>query len=114
MLDQILTKAANSGDLSRDEIEFLLNLDSEADLQRLFKTAYTVKVNNVGKKAWFRGIVEFSNICSKDCYYCGIRRSNNKTRRFLIPEDDIVKSAVWAWQADYGSAVLQSGERSEP
>ncbi|HOI91279.1 MAG TPA: [FeFe] hydrogenase H-cluster radical SAM maturase HydE [Candidatus Rifleibacterium sp.] len=113
-LDSILLKAEQSGDLSVDEIEFLLSLSEQADLDRLFAAAYAVKERFVGRRAWFRGIVEFSNICSKDCYYCGIRRSNSKTSRFIIPEEDIIRSAVWAWEAEYGSAVLQSGERSDP
>ncbi len=68
----------------------------------------------MGTKAYFRGIVEFSNICTKDCYYCGIRKSNRNVKRFTIPEEDIIKSAVWAYKAGYGSAVFQSGERSDP
>lgn len=111
MLDQILAKCSQTGDLSQTEIEFLLNLKEPEDMQRLFTTAYAVKAEKIGKTAWFRGIVEFSNICSKDCFYCGIRRSNSNIQRFAIPEEDIVKSAVWAWQQNYGSAVLQSGER---
>lgn len=114
MLDQILKKADRDGNLTLDEIEFLLNLENSKDLEKLFATAYAVKARYVGKIAWFRGIVEFSNICSKDCYYCGIRRSNSKNKRFTIPEEDIIESAVWAWKAEYGSAVLQSGERSDP
>lgn len=114
MLSNILNKAIDNGNLTIEEMEYLLQLHEEDDLQKLFNAAYEVKTKYVGRKAWFRGIVEFSNYCTKDCFYCGIRKSNAKTSRFLIPEDDIVRSAVWAWQADYGSAVLQSGERSDP
>ncbi|OGK07829.1 MAG: [FeFe] hydrogenase H-cluster radical SAM maturase HydE [Candidatus Riflebacteria bacterium GWC2_50_8] len=114
MLDQLLTKAENSGNLGLEEIEQLLNLENQSDIDRLLACAYRVKTRYVGRTAWFRGIIEFSNICAKDCYYCGIRRSNSKMQRFTIPEKDIVESAVWAWKADYGSVVLQSGERSDP
>ncbi|MDD3146203.1 MAG: [FeFe] hydrogenase H-cluster radical SAM maturase HydE [Candidatus Riflebacteria bacterium] len=114
MLDSLLRKAEQNGDLSLEEIEYLLGLEKPADLERLFAAAYAVKTRLVGRTAWFRGIVEFSNICSKDCFYCGIRKSNSKMHRFVIPEEDIIRSAVWAWEAEYGSAVLQSGERSDP
>ncbi|PKL45608.1 MAG: [FeFe] hydrogenase H-cluster radical SAM maturase HydE [Candidatus Riflebacteria bacterium HGW-Riflebacteria-1] len=114
MLDQLLNRAENTGDLSLEEIEQLLNLEDQSDIDSLFACAYRVKTRYVGRIAWFRGIIEFSNICSKDCYYCGIRRSNSKTQRFTIPEADIIESAVWAWKAEYGSVVLQSGERSDP
>ncbi len=114
MLDDLLVKAEQSGILNVEEIEYLLGLEQPAELEKLFAAAYAVKARLVGKIAWFRGIVEFSNICSKDCYYCGIRKSNSKPHRFVIPEEDIIKSAVWSWKAEYGSAVLQSGERSDP
>lgn len=113
MLDNLLKKAEQTGNLNVEEIELLLGLEKPEELEKLFAAAYAVKARYVGKIAYFRGIVEFSNVCSKDCYYCGIRRSNSKTSRFTIPEEDIVKSAVWAWEANYGSAVLQSGERSD-
>jgi biotin synthase len=113
MLDTILKKAEKTGDLNLEEIEFLLKLTNKEDIRKLYETAYKVKVANVGKKVWFRGIVEFSNICTKDCYYCGIRKSNSETARFIIPEEEIIKSAVWCWEAQYGSAVLQSGERND-
>lgn len=113
MLDNILDKAKSTQNFTIEEMEALLALDSPEELEKLFEAAYHVKVKYVGKKAWFRGIVEFSNICSKDCYYCGIRKSNTSTERFEIPAEAIIDSAVWSWKAEYGSAVLQSGERSD-
>ena len=114
MLDQILKKAEISGELTTEEIITLLELEKPEDLKRLYECAYQVKTQHVGRTAWFRGLVEFSNICSKDCYYCGIRRSNKEVQRFTLPEQNIIDSAVWSWNAGYGSAVLQSGERSDP
>ncbi len=110
---EIIAKAEDSGDLTHDEIEFLLGVKEPEQVKQLFETAYRVKVAQVGKIAWFRGIVEFSNICEKDCYYCGIRKSNKEAERFQIPEQEIIDSAVWCWEARYGSAVLQSGERND-
>ncbi len=113
-LIELLEKLESKQTPTVDELAFLLQLSDEESINQLIKKAYAVKIREVGKSAWFRGIVEFSNYCSKDCFYCGIRKSNHKPERFMIPEDDIVKSAVWAWQAEYGSAVLQAGERSDP
>ncbi len=114
MLEQILQKAEENGELTRDEIIRLLELEDQEDLNRLYACAYRVKTKYVGRTAWFRGLIELSNICSKDCYYCGIRRSNKEVKRFCLPEQSIIDSAVWSWKAGYGSAVLQSGERSDP
>ncbi|MFT3739819.1 MAG: [FeFe] hydrogenase H-cluster radical SAM maturase HydE [Breznakibacter sp.] len=67
----------------------------------------------VGKKVFFRGLVEFSNICTKDCFYCGIRKSNHEVERYTLDDDAIVDAARLAWKNRYGSLVLQSGERSD-
>ena len=113
-LKTIFNKIDQGEELVPGELKFLLDLSDKDEVQALYDKAYEVKKNNVGTNAYFRGIVEFSNICEKDCYYCGIRKSNEDMKRFMIPEEDIIKSAVWAYNAGYGSVVLQSGERSDP
>ena len=80
------------------------------DVDELFKAAYEVKCRHVGRRVAFRGLVEFGNICEKDCYYCGIRKSNGNVRRYRMGADEIVHAAEWAHKAGYGSVVLQSGE----
>jgi biotin synthase len=94
----------------RDDLIRLLSLKDEHDIQTVFNAAYDVKKRYVGATVYYRGIVELSNICEKDCYYCGIRRSNRNIPRYLMDEDEIVRQAMWAYKADYGSVVLQSGE----
>ncbi|MBN2162345.1 MAG: [FeFe] hydrogenase H-cluster radical SAM maturase HydE [Pontiellaceae bacterium] len=113
MIDSILNKARAGEELSVEEIAALLSIDNEAEQQALFDCAYAIKEEQVGKVAYFRGLIECSNICMKDCYYCGIRRSNDKVDRFLMEEDEIVKEALWAYEAEYGSCVIQSGERQD-
>jgi len=80
------------------------------DAQALFSAAYDVKCRHVGRRVAFRGLVEFGNACEKDCFYCGIRKGNDKVRRFRMTADEIVRAAEWANKAGYGSVVLQSGE----
>jgi len=83
-------------------------------LAPLYQQAYAVKTRYVGTKVYYRGLIEFSNICAKDCLYCGIRRGNTKVERYEMTDDEIVAAARWAWQQNYGSIVLQGGERSTP
>ncbi len=100
--------------LGREEmIRWLAETDDRA-LEDLFARAYSVKRRYVGPVVYFRGIIEFSNLCVKDCFYCGIRKGNLKVERFQMTHEEIVESAVWAWGAGYGSIVLQSGERRDP
>lgn len=110
MLEKILNK---DGDFTRDDMKYLLSLTAEDDLKQLYGAAYKVKEEYVGTKVYFRGIIEFSNICEKDCYYCGIRKSNKNADRFMLKEDEIIEAALWAYENNYGSLVLQSGERSD-
>jgi len=98
---------------SREELTLLLNAEGEVR-QQLFQRAQDVKLQTVGKKVYFRGLVEFSNICSKDCLYCGIRKSNEKVIRYEASDDEILEACRFAWINRFGSVVLQSGENSSP
>jgi biotin synthase len=80
----------------------------------LFKMAADVKTREVGSMVYFRGLIEFSNICSKDCYYCGIRRSNRYLKRYELSDEQILEAARFSYKNKYGSVVLQGGEVSSP
>ncbi len=99
--------------LTKENMLYLLNSEDQAEFDELTKAAYEVKNENVGHKAYYRGIIEFSNICEKDCYYCGIRKSNKNVNRFAMNLEEILDCAELAWKMNYGSLVLQSGERTD-
>jgi biotin synthase len=109
-LDEILAKARPDP----DDLAVVLGACTPAEQSRLQAASYAVKVRVVGPVVYFRGLFELSNLCSKDCLYCGIRRSNQKVERYTIPVDEILTGARWAHEQGYGSVVLQSGERSDP
>lgn len=98
---------------AKQEILRLLALTDKQEIQDLFQQAYSVKKQYVGTKVYFRGIIELSNYCVKNCYYCGIRKDNPHVQRFTLCKDEVVESALWAFKQDYGSVVIQSGERSD-
>jgi biotin synthase len=100
-------------DFSRDELVKLLVAEGD-ERQQLFQRAQAVKLQNIGNKVYFRGLIEFSNICAKDCLYCGIRKSNEKVVRYEASDDEILEACRFAWQNRFGSVVLQSGELSSP
>jgi biotin synthase len=95
--------------LEREDLRTLLDSQDD-DKKLLFKRAEEVKLREIGNKVYFRGLVEFSNICGKDCYYCGIRRSNHKAHRYNVSDDQILDAARFAHENNYGSLVLQAGE----
>lgn len=97
----------------KSEIVSMLAIQDPIQLKALFSRAYEVKKKYIGTKVWFRGIIELSNVCSKDCFYCGIRSSNENLGRYTIAPDEVIKEAQWCYEQGYGSIVLQAGERSD-
>lgn len=108
-LTTILEKALHTGDLSREEIVFLLSLEDD-DMKALFRTADSVRKENVGDDVHIRGLIEFSNICARNCSYCGLRRDNGHIHRYRMEIDEIVEVAVAVVKKSIGTIVLQSGE----
>lgn len=78
----------------------------------MLKRSQDVKVKEVGKKVYFRGLIEFSNVCAKDCLYCGIRKGNDKVIRYQAKDEEILEACRFAWENNFASVVLQSGELS--
>lgn len=97
--------------IDKKEIVRLLGLTGE-ERNELFGKARKIKDETVGKKVYFRGLIEFSNICSKDCLYCGIRKSNQNIIRYSATDEEILAACRFAWENRFGSVVLQSGEVS--
>jgi biotin synthase len=91
----------------------LLRADAEEEHSRLTDAAYAVKAQSVGRAVYLRGLIEFSNVCVKDCLYCGIRRSNRSVGRYTMSREEIVAAARFAAARSMGSIVLQSGERRD-
>ena len=101
----------NKEKLDKDDIVTMLSAEGDNRLL-LFEKALQVKLKEVGNKVFFRGLIEFSNVCSKDCYYCGIRKSNGNVKRYNLSDDEILKAVSFCYENNYGSVVLQSGENS--
>lgn len=112
-MNTLLEKIRSGAEVGKEELETLLSLESEQDLKDLYETAYRIKCRHIGKRVSFRGLIEYSNICSKNCYYCGIRKGNTHAERYKMSPEQVYSAARFAWKASYGSVVLQSGERSD-
>jgi biotin synthase len=104
MLDNL-----QGSNLTGDTIAKLLELKDTGKLS-LFEKAAQVKRDIVGDVVYFRGLIEFSNICAKNCFYCGIRKDNTNFRRYNLDDSDIVEAATFAHKNKFASLVLQSGE----
>lgn len=96
--------------LSADELEALLASDDEGDRRAVREAAYALKLAKCGRGVSLRGLIEMSNVCAKNCYYCGIRSGNRDVRRFKLSYEDIMRHAGIVMRSGYASLVLQGGE----
>lgn len=98
---------------SREILAGFLRETDPVKIEPVREAAEITVLKYCGNKVYYRGLVEFSNICSLDCRYCGIRKSNTRVNRYTVSEDAIVEAAKWCADVHYGSLVLQSGERHD-
>ncbi len=108
---QSLDSLLKQTQFSHTDIVTLLSLEAPDEIERLRLAAEAITFETCSNLVYYRGIVEFSNRCSLDCYYCGIRRSNRTISRFTLTKQEVVETALWCAKEGYGSVILQSGER---
>ena len=97
--------------MKRNTIIENLSLSEPASLVALYAEANAVKTSTIGNNVYLRGLIEFSNICCKNCYYCGIRSDNKEVNRYELSDEEVLDAVKFAWENRYGSVVLQSGEQ---
>ncbi|HIZ85850.1 MAG TPA: [FeFe] hydrogenase H-cluster radical SAM maturase HydE [Candidatus Coprenecus stercoravium] len=99
--------------MTREELISALEDPGPENAAVLYAKAYEVKKKTVGESVYLRGLVEISNICRKNCLYCGIRRDNGNTRRYELEPEEVLRAAEFAYNGGYGSLVIQGGERTD-
>lgn len=107
-MNTIIQKAKETHELSRDEIIALLKDDSINE--ELFKVADEVRKKYLGDEVHLRGLIEFTNICKRNCMYCGLRRDNKNLNRYRLSHEEIIDFAKKAVSYGYKTLVLQGGE----
>ena len=80
------------------------------DKELLFVKAKEIKQEYIGNEVHLRGLIELTNKCSKNCYYCGIGASNTKLTRFMVSLPEVEKAIQFTYDNKYGSIVIQTGE----
>jgi biotin synthase len=99
--------------LTKDEIIKLLSPSTKDAHEALIEKAGRIRNETIGNKVYFRGLIEYSNICAKNCYYCGIRSGNSRQERYTMTDEEVLDCARFAYESRYGSIVIQAGERSD-
>jgi biotin synthase len=96
--------------MKKDEILEWLKMDDQQNLERLWTLADEVRRDSVGAEVHLRGLIEVSNICARNCGYCGIRVGNQDVSRYRMAADEIMDCVHMAGTFGYGTVVLQGGE----
>ena len=78
--------------------------------EHLFRLAREVRQAVYGKDVYIRGLIEFTNYCRNDCYYCGIRKSNPHVQRYRLSQDQILDCCRQGYELGFRTFVLQGGE----
>ena len=107
-MNDIIKKAKSEHTLSENEILKLLQDDSLNE--ELFKAADEIRQEYLGDVVHLRGLIEFTNICKRNCMYCGLRRDNTNLKRYRLTEQELLDFAKKAVQYGYKTLVLQGGE----
>ncbi len=106
-IDQLLHR----DNLGREELEYLLAAD-ERERKLIYAKAAEIKLQYVGPKVYLRGLIEYSNVCRKNCYYCGVRSGNKLVSRYTVTDEEVLEAARFALENRYASMVIQTGEQT--
>jgi len=109
-INEILNNALNLKGLTLEETAYLLNIEEEEPLNKLFKTAKTVKEKIYGKRIVLFAPLYISNYCTNNCLYCGFRYDNKEINRKKLSVDEVIKEAQSIVNMGHKRILLVAGE----
>ena len=107
---ELADKLEAERNLTDTELESVLLCDYPGFDEYLAEKARTVREKYYGKSVYLRGLVEISNICKNNCYYCGIRRDNANAERYRLSKEQILDCCDAGYDLGFRTFVLQGGE----
>lgn len=109
---KLIDKLEKNQILTKEEFITLLEYPSKETIDYAFERALTVRHKVYDHDIYMRGLIEFTNYCKNDCYYCGIRRSNRKADRYRLTKEEILECCEKGYELGFRTFVLQGGEDS--
>lgn len=97
--------------LSKEDILQLLSVTDDS-LPFLLDMASEIKHRYSGNTVYYRGLIEYSNICGKNCFYCGLRSGNRDVQRYTATDEEVIDAIRFAYERGFASIVLQAGENT--
>lgn len=109
-LQALIDKLESENRLDREEWIRLIRGRTPKLAQYLFEKARKIRQMYYGTDVYIRGLIEFTNYCKNDCYYCGIRRSNAQAHRYRLSQEQILQCCRQGYDLGFRTFVLQGGE----
>ncbi|MFA9378064.1 MAG: [FeFe] hydrogenase H-cluster radical SAM maturase HydE [Lachnotalea sp.] len=109
-MKKLIDKLAINRELKFDEyVNLLTGIDNQSQ-EYLHNMAVEKSKEYYGNTVYVRGLIEFTNHCKNDCYYCGIRKSNPSAMRYRLTKEEILECCKEGYELDFRTFVLQGGE----
>lgn len=110
-MEKIAQKFLENQNLKKEEFVELIRCAHDSEVRELLaERAVELRKKYYGDKVYTRGLIEFTNYCKNNCYYCGIRRDNRNAERYRLTEDEILDCCKNGYELGFRTFVLQGGE----
>ena len=106
-LKELINKLRDTQTLSKNEWIRLIDGRTPELADYLFENARKVRITHYGHNVYVRGLIEFTNYCRNDCYYCGIRKSNLNAHRYRLTKEEILNCCKTGYELGFRTFVLQ-------
>jgi len=107
-MSELIQKLRENQNLTEEEFKKILSCEDYD--KELKQNADEVRREQYGNKVYLRGLIEFTNYCRNNCYYCGIRRDNRNASRYRLTQEEILECCQEGYQLGFRTFVLQGGE----
>lgn len=105
-----INKVKQSRNISLEQLKLLLEINDDEGVRFMREEAVKVCQKTYGNQVFIRGLIEFTNFCKNDCYYCGIRRSNSHADRYRLTKEQMLDCCANGYELGFRTFVLQGGE----
>lgn len=106
----LVQEIENKKDITKEQLKVILSVEEELCERLLYPRARAIADCIYGKQVFVRGLIEFTNYCKNDCYYCGIRSGNANASRYRLSEEQILSCCETGYELGFRTFVLQGGE----
>lgn len=109
-MQHLVDKLLKNKILTKEEFVQLIAGRNPETSEYLFKNARMVREKIYGKDIYIRGLIELTNYCKNDCYYCGIRHANKNVSRYRLKKEQVLACCEQGYRLGFRTFVLQGGE----